>query len=64
MAYRPHRTSIAYGKVQPYSTSGERSPVEVKKRKTLEEIQQQHMRNIEKFDKAKVAKKKRTRDET
>ena len=56
MAYRSHyRTNIAYGTVQPYSTSeAEESQAKSKKRKTLEKIQQQHMRNIEKFDKAKV----------
>ena len=44
MAYRPHRiSSIAYGKVQPYSTSeGEELQSKSKRRKTLEEIQQQH----------------------
>ena len=65
MAYRSHyRTNIAYGTVQPYSTSEAEEPqAKSKKRKTLEKIQQQHMRNIEKFDKAKVAKMKKKEHE-
>ena len=64
VAYRPHcRSRVAYGTVQPYSTEGEKSQSKPNRRKTLEEIQQQHMRNIENFDKAKVAKMKKKEHE-
>ena len=39
MAYRPHRTSIAYGKVQPYSTSEGEEPSRSQKAQNTEEIQ-------------------------